>query len=299
MINATHYVIDLETMGIGPTAAIAAIACVEVTQGAIGRELYHRVTLQSSLDAGPGGSVDASTIQWWLRQSEAARAEVNGTQASVSLFDALGDLNLFMAQEGHPNEILVWGNGATFDNVILGSAFAAYGMQLPWQFWNDRDLRTLLALYPQAKKLPLEGTKHHALHDARHEAKQLIVALQHHVACTRSHDRPIRPMTIVRDDLGHWTHPAWPQDGEENAILKTWFADQGLEVFIVDFEGDASLELTDAYFEQGNPDCSAWQPSTPPGEGWFVFSLHDTEDGPVCIWVRLRTDAAAAQENAE
>jgi oligoribonuclease NrnB/cAMP/cGMP phosphodiesterase (DHH superfamily) len=94
------------------------------------------------------------------------------------------------------------------------------------------------------------------------------------------------PMPVTRDELGHWTHPAWPQDGDENAIPKAWFANNGLEPFIVEFENDAPEALSTAYFEQGNPDCSAWQPSTPPGEGWFVFSIHDTEDGPVCIWVR-------------
>ena len=94
------------------------------------------------------------------------------------------------------------------------------------------------------------------------------------------------PMPVTRDELGHWTHPAWPQDGDENAIPKAWFANNGLEPFIVEFESDAPEAQSEAYFEQGNPDCSAWQPSTPPGEGWFVFSIHDTEDGPVCVWVR-------------
>lgn len=96
----------------------------------------------------------------------------------------------------------------------------------------------------------------------------------------------ITPLPIERDENGHWTHPGWPDDGEECAIPKGWFAEHGLELFIVDFESDAPEALSEAYFEQGNPDCSAWQPSTPPGEGWFVFSIHDTEDGPVCIWVR-------------
>ncbi|MBU1330903.1 MAG: ABC transporter substrate-binding protein [Gammaproteobacteria bacterium] len=93
-------------------------------------------------------------------------------------------------------------------------------------------------------------------------------------------------MPVERDELGQWTHPAWPDDGEECAIPKGWFAEQGLEVFILEFETDAPEELANAYFEQGNPDFSTWEPSTPIGKGWFVFSIHDTEDGPVCVWVR-------------
>ncbi|WP_313135628.1 3'-5' exonuclease [Stutzerimonas nitrititolerans] len=296
MINATHYIIDLETMGKGSNAAIAAIGCVEIIGGTFSREIYRRVELSNSMSA--GGITDADTIQWWLRQSAAARAEVDGTQPAELLFNVLGELRVFMTSMAHAHEILVWGNGATFDNVILSNAYAAYGMERPWAYWNDRDLRTLLALYPAAKALPFTGTKHHALDDARHEAKQLIAALQKHAACTRTHILPLSPMTVVRDECGHWTHPAWPQDGEENAIPKGWFAEKCHELSIVEMETDASEELTDAYFEQGSPDCSAWQPSEPPGKGWFIFSIHDTEDGPVCIWVRPHTDAAPAQETA-
>lgn len=38
----------------------------------------------------------------------------------------------------------------------------------------------------------------------------------------------------------------------------------------------------------GDYDCTPWQPSIPVGDAWFTFSIHDTEDGPVCIWVRHR-----------
>ena len=58
MINATHYVLDLETMGKGPTAAIVAIGCVRIEQGTITGSFYRRVSLQTSLLAGL--QVDAS-----------------------------------------------------------------------------------------------------------------------------------------------------------------------------------------------------------------------------------------------
>ena len=51
MINATHYVLDLETMGKGPRAAIVAIGCVRIEQGAITDTFYRRVNLESSLQA--------------------------------------------------------------------------------------------------------------------------------------------------------------------------------------------------------------------------------------------------------
>lgn len=195
MINATHYIIDLETMGKGPNAAIAAIGCVEIIGGTISREIYRRVELSNSMAA--GGTADADTIQWWLSQSAAERAEVNGTQSAELLFNVLGELRVFMTGMAHAHEILVWGNGATFDNVILSNAYAACGMERPWAYWNDRDLRTLLALYPQAKKLPFEGTKHHALDDARHEARQLVVALQLHADHLRGVTKMVPPAGYI------------------------------------------------------------------------------------------------------
>lgn len=174
MISATHYVLDLETMGKGPRAAIVALACVRIEQGTITGSLYHRVHLESSLQAGL--VMDASTVNWWLKQDAAARAEVDGSQSSVLLAVAMNALDNFI-NEGNA---LVWGNGSSFDNVIVRSALEVCGMGNLWHYWNDRDLRTLLALYPEAKTLPFEGTKHHALNDACHEAKQLIMAMNFH-----------------------------------------------------------------------------------------------------------------------
>jgi len=96
----------------------------------------------------------------------------------------------------------------------------------------------------------------------------------------------IQPMPVERADMGEWTHPAWPRDGEEDAIPKSWFADNGLELFIVEMESDGPEELNRQWEEEGLCDCTAWVPSRPAGDGWFIFSIHNTEDGPICVWVR-------------
>lgn len=95
----------------------------------------------------------------------------------------------------------------------------------------------------------------------------------------------IQPEEVVRDVNGSWTHSMWPSDGEEDALPKSWFAEQGLDLSIVELEYEEQ-EVADKYFEDGGPDFSYWQPSRPDGAGWFIFSIHDTDDGPVCVWVR-------------
>ena len=50
-------------------------------------------------------------------------------------------------------------------------------------------------------------------------------------------------------------------------------------------ENDAPPHVIAAW-EKGIQDVSDWHPSAPEGEGWFIGSIHDTEDGPVCVWLR-------------
>jgi exodeoxyribonuclease VIII len=68
-----------------------------------------------------------------------------------------------------PKNVLVWGNGASFDNAILAQCYRAVGMDFPWKFWNDRCYRTLKNL---VLDVPFErtGTHHNALDDARSQA---------------------------------------------------------------------------------------------------------------------------------
>ncbi|MGI9565250.1 hypothetical protein [Pseudomonas fulva] len=95
----------------------------------------------------------------------------------------------------------------------------------------------------------------------------------------------IQPVAVERGEHGFWTHPAWPST-EEELIPYAWFHDRGLDVKEVEFEYDAPETLQAAWYHDGTADCTAWNPTQPAGEGWFVFSIHDTEDGPICVWVR-------------
>ncbi|KAB0549775.1 3'-5' exoribonuclease [Pseudomonas argentinensis] len=182
LLRATHYVLDLETLGKGPNAAIATIGCVRIENGVIGDGLYIRVDVDSAI--GFGGETDASTIDFWLRQSEEAQREIHHGFNRVKINNALIQLADFIDRPAAIyGETYVWGNGATFDNVIISTAFQRAHVPRPWPYWNDRDLRTIVQLYPEAKKsVPFVGLKHHALDDAMHEARILVAALKLHIA---------------------------------------------------------------------------------------------------------------------
>ncbi|WP_162988176.1 hypothetical protein [Alcaligenes aquatilis] len=50
-----------------------------------------------------------------------------------------------------------------------------------------------------------------------------------------------------------------------------------------DTSPEADKVATD-YFEHGSGDFSGWNPSPPQGDGWFIISVHDSDDGPVALW---------------
>lgn len=175
-----HIMIDLETMGKGPRSAIAAIGAVEFDpygQG-LGSELYHRVDLASSVAAGL--VIDADTVVWWLKQSEEARAELTN-ENNVPLHFALYELaDMISGADRADTSTIVWANGTSFDFPILAHAYRACGMSQPWQYFNERDWRTVRKIGPNIA-FERTGTHHNALADACHQALhlQLVMARLH------------------------------------------------------------------------------------------------------------------------
>ncbi|MGL4753492.1 MAG: 3'-5' exonuclease [Aeromonadaceae bacterium] len=164
----SHIMLDLETMGNGPQAAIIAIGAVAFDLSGIKDRFYTQVSLESSVRAGL--ITDPSTIMWWMQQSDEARAAFKDNDKAVALGGALVQFAEWLrAASGEQ----VWGNGASFDNAILGNAYRAVGTEQPWKFWNDRCYRTFKSLF-NAVPMQRIGTHHNALHDAESQAQHLI-----------------------------------------------------------------------------------------------------------------------------
>lgn len=175
-----NVMLDLETMGSGSKAAIVSIGAVlfDPMTGETGAEFYQVVSLNSSAHY---GELDPGTVIWWMQQSEEARAvflDENKTslKAALESFSSWIEQNCDQNEKGKP-EAIVWGNGATFDNVIMGNAYKATRLRQPWAFFNDRDVRTIVDLGKQLrgidhkKTLELEGTAHNALDDAKFQVR--------------------------------------------------------------------------------------------------------------------------------
>ena len=175
----THVMLDLETMGKGPEAAIVAIGAVafDIETAAISpRGFYVRVDLKSAVEA--GGVMDPDTVIWWLQQSEAARAEITRDDIERRLIvNALLDFRHWLKTEACGEDSRIWGNGAAFDNVILRRAYQRLPLAVPWSHWNDRCYRTIKGLYGRDIKIERTGVHHHALSDAEAQAAHLLIML--------------------------------------------------------------------------------------------------------------------------
>lgn len=169
-----HVSIDLETLGKGPNAAIVQIGWCpfDLHTGEVGEA--HVIGVSPTC-----GDIDPSTVGWWFQQSEAAlQGMVTAIDTGVSLSQAL---QMLTDQLGATHDLCVWGNGATFDITILESAYGRVGRRAPWEFYNVRDMRTIVHAAQELRGFSKRSIVHTGLHhdagdDAQHQARVITAA---------------------------------------------------------------------------------------------------------------------------
>lgn len=167
---ADHLMIDLETMSTAGDAAILSIGLQPFDPRGDGIDpaagLLLHVDLQASMNAGL--RVDASTILWWLSQSDDARAGLVARDP-LMLSVALQNLVDWGKTVVSWKWVKVWANGAAFDPPILENAFRRCRIDIPWEYSNVLDVRTMKWLAPDVPKVA-PTVAHDALSDAQAQA---------------------------------------------------------------------------------------------------------------------------------
>lgn len=162
-----NIMLDIETLSTDFDAVIISIGAVrfDLSTGIKGDTFYRKIDKQSCVDVGL--KINPETVDWWMNQDEKARQEFLSKSDRISISDALIELSEFIEQDD-----FVWSNGASFDLVILRSAYKACQIDLPWEFYNEKDVRTLAGLVPEVKENePFVGVKHHPVSDCIHQIK--------------------------------------------------------------------------------------------------------------------------------
>lgn len=166
-----HVMIDIETMGTRERAPIFALAAVEFDPqtGEQGRSFYQVCSLESAIAA--GAERDEATERWWASQSAQARTVLENNHRAQPIEMMLAAFAFWYPKGAQP-----WGNGVSFDLTIIKSAMDRSGIPVPWEFWDERDVRTMVLLGQQVgfdpkRNMPFQGVRHDALDDSRHQAR--------------------------------------------------------------------------------------------------------------------------------
>ena len=167
MTDVERVMVDIETLGVDPGHAILSIGAVRFSRQGLGEEFYREIDLESCQDAAL--AIDANTLLWWLDQDDAVTGILTGG-------DPLEDV-LRAFTEFYPEGAEVWANAPSFDCEHLEAAYSRVGLEEPWSFRDERDVRTLRSL-PCAVDVDHDGDEHDALDDARRQAKSVAATLR-------------------------------------------------------------------------------------------------------------------------
>lgn len=163
-----HVMIDTETLGRTPGSVVRSVAAVEFDPrtGETGRQKVWKIDLADSIRY--GFKVEASTLKWWMMQSDEARREfVEG--AETPLEDFFEEFMEFLADTDEEKDFTLWCIQLDFDVAMLRSMYSWYNLNvygcdeevLPWNFRKVRDVRPYIDALDSAGLLPPKVADRH------------------------------------------------------------------------------------------------------------------------------------------
>lgn len=176
-----HIMVDIETLDTGEKAAVASIGA-KAFDPKTGVVLPDQFEATLSIKQQEGiRSINIDTVLWWMKQSKEAQERTfggnrNDVNQALRMFATFCAVPWSSGATYGPKQVFIWGNGNTFDNVILRSLFKDFNVAFPCDYRNDLDHRTLkfIATNAGVALLDYDKTKvaHTALDDATFQAEQ-------------------------------------------------------------------------------------------------------------------------------
>lgn len=160
-----HVMLDFETLGTGSNACVIQIgACYfDAGTGEVGSTFYVNVDPTTAVKG--GAEMDASTVYWWLGQSDAARASILDKSNVAEERTAFEHLNDFLSKAE-----FIWSH-ATFDFVILTNTLKRLGIKPSFSYRAGLDIRTLTFMSPPTETHVRNGVQHDAMSDCIYQVK--------------------------------------------------------------------------------------------------------------------------------
>lgn len=155
--------IDLETWALGPDAEIIAGALVVFDD-------QIRVRQALTLYPQPHRLRDPKTEDWWDQRKETLNKIQNlKIKASLKSFLLLikSTIQVYQITE-------VWAKSPSFDLAILAHAYQEEGIEKPWTYKQENDVRTIENILKKKSSLTYINTPHDPLADAEAQALNVI-----------------------------------------------------------------------------------------------------------------------------
>ena len=148
LLPTMDIMVDIETLGLAGTSQILQIAAISYHResGHIYGKFEGVVELPDKIEVNP------DTLLFWIKENPVLLTSLmtrKSGQSEKDVVKAFADWIVYQTESNYrvKDVVMLWGNGANFDNRIIFEKCQAYGIDYPISYRNDRDFRTLVELY--------------------------------------------------------------------------------------------------------------------------------------------------------
>jgi hypothetical protein len=176
---------DIESLDVGPRSIVSQIGMVFAPASdpeTILKEVLVYLPIQPQIDL--NRTLSASTLVWWMKQSDEARKEFeqNTGDDHDELAALLRHVNRQFDQVVDGREYELFARGPQFDITNIESLMADCAVKPTWRYDRIRDLRTVMALAGlRTQDVPRDTTRHPehmAVADCNYQFQCLTAALR-------------------------------------------------------------------------------------------------------------------------
>jgi hypothetical protein len=178
LFSQPHVMVDTETLARGHNAVITSIGATRFSFTKPGTYDHFKVNIDPTDAKRYGLKIQQDTVDWWKTQpKEAIRGWTSNPRPLEEAINSFEEW--WMAG---PKKQQLWCNGLSFDVPIIRDSFKVLGKEVPWPYYHENDMRTLLNFMGARdgfkKKREDSGTYHDSLGDAIAQAETLLDIFQ-------------------------------------------------------------------------------------------------------------------------
>lgn len=168
-MDPVHVMIDVEGLGTKRGSALIEVALVSFDHtGVLWSATYwlNPPRQISVFKLRP----EIEVYEFWMSQPEEVRAVLDAPRTGQIAIDPT-DLSAFVRSFFRGRRALVWSRGPTYDMALLSELMYATGHCEPWDYRDERCVRTATAGVPAPERT---AARHVALNDAMHQVEHML-----------------------------------------------------------------------------------------------------------------------------